>query len=82
MLEVIACYVDGAGAWLVTKEGSTLTIEHPNDGPLSYTLTRAPEYDRQYWPEFRITARYGACDDWGAEGVVWIDGEAYTVNTY
>ena len=77
MLETIAQYEDGAGLWRGTREGTTFTIHHPNDGPQRYKLTRAPGLDAQYWPEFGIADRLAACDDWGPDGVVWIDGEGY-----
>lgn len=77
--EVIAQWQDGAGAWTVTREGDTLTVATPNDETLTFTLTRAPECDSLLAPEFAITDRYASCDDWGYNGVVWIDGEGFTL---
>ena len=79
MLELIAEYTDGAGAWRVFRDGDTLTVYTANRETLTYALTRASGLDAPYWPEFKITDRFAACDDYGANGVVWIDGDAYTL---
>ena len=79
MADVIAQYEDGAGAWTVTRAGSALVICTPNGEFMAHTLTRAPEFDAQLDPEFKLTARFASTVDMAAEGVVWIDGEGYTL---